>query len=306
MTVEEMKETLSRLGVEVISTRGDEIQGYCPAHEERTGKIDHNPSWWINADTGQHICFSCHFKGGLYTLISHVEKIEFDQARTWLGSTDSLMSRFNRILEDKKPALEETMVVSESMLKAFGAPPEHALYARGLTAEAAAKYELLWDYRGGNWITTIRNPLNNQLLGWQEKGFDRRHFKNQPAKVKKSQALFGYNQYKGGTMIVVESPMDVVRLASVGITGGVSTYGAIISVPQFNLLRGADRLLFALDNDDAGKASSLDMLSLCKDMGKEAWFFNYANTDMKDVGAMSKSEIESGIETAKHMARGKI
>jgi len=41
-------------------------------------------------------------------------------------------------------------------------------------------------------------------------------------------------------------------------------------------------------------------------MGKEAWFFNYSHTDMKDVGAMSKVEIESGLETAKHMVRGKV
>jgi DNA primase len=107
-------------------------------------------------------------------------------------------------------------------------------------------------------------------------------------------------------MIAVESPLDVVRLASVGITGGVATYGAIVSTAQFNLLRGAERLIFALDNDNAGQSASMTMLELCKEMGKEAWFFNYSHTDMKDVGAMSKVEIESGLETAKHMVRGKV
>jgi DNA primase len=306
MTVDEMTDTLSRLGIEVVNTRGDELQGYCPAHAERTGKEDRNPSWWINSDTGQHICFSCNFKGGLYTLISYVEQIEFDKAREWLGSTGSLMSRFTRLLEEKKPALEETLVVTESMLHAFVDPPEEALSVRGLTSNAARAYELLWDARKKNWIMPIRDPLTDKLLGWQEKGYDRRYFNNQPAKVKKSIALFGYREYVCNQMIVVESPLDVVRLASVGITGGVATYGAIVSTTQFNLLRGADRLIFALDNDHAGQSASMTMLDLCKEMGKEAWFFNYSHTDMKDVGAMSKVEIESGIETAKHMVRGKV
>jgi DNA primase len=306
MTVEEMTDTLSRLGIEAVNTRGDEIQGYCPAHAERTGKEDRNPSWWINSDTGQHICFSCGFKGGLYTLISYVEQIEFDKAREWLGSTGSLMSRFTRLLEEKKPVLEETLVVTESMLHAFVDPPEEALAVRGLTLNAARAYELMWDARKKNWIMPIRDPLTEKLLGWQEKGYDRRHFNNQPAKVKKSTALFGYKQYVGGQMVVVESPLDVVRLASVGVFGGVATYGALVSMAQFNLLRGAERLIIALDNDQAGKAASLTLLDLCKEMGKEAWFFNYSHTDMKDVGGMSKVEIESGLETAKHIVRGKV
>lgn len=306
MTVDEMKDTLSRLGIEAVNTRGDEIQGYCPAHAERTGKEDRNPSWWINSDTGQHICFSCNFKGGLYTLISYVEQIEFDKAREWLGSTSSLMSRFNRLTEEKPQPLEETLVVTESMLHAFVDPPEEALAVRGLTSNAARAYELMWDSRKNNWIMPIRDPLTEKLLGWQEKGYDRRYFNNQPAKVKKSLALFGYKNYVGGQMIVVESPLDVVRLASVGVMGGVATYGSIVSMAQFNLLRGADRLIFALDNDNAGKSSSMTLLDLCKEMGKEAWFFNYSGTDMKDVGAMSKFEIESGLETAKHMVRGKV
>jgi len=132
-----------------------------------------------------------------------------------------------------------------------------------------------------------------------------RFFRNQPVGVPKSNALFGYKQYKGGDMIVVESPLDVVRLASVGISGGVSTYGAIVSMQQFNIMRGADRLIFAMDNDQAGKESSVNLLILCQEYGVDAWFFNYNQTDMKDVGAMSKSEIVYGLENARHMVNGK-
>lgn len=305
MTVEEMEATLDRLGIEVISVRGDEINGHCPAHLERTGKEDRNPSWFINADTGQHICFSCKFKGGLYALISYVEGIEFEKAKEWMGSSGNLLSRFERVTADKKPVLiDELTNVTESMLAAFVDPPEDALLSRGLTSNAARAYELLWDPREGNWITPIRDPLTERLLGWQEKGYLRRYFNNRPAKIKKSLSLFGYSQYVTGSMIVVESPLDVVRLASLGITGGVSTYGSAVSTAQFNLIRGAERIVFAMDNDQAGKQSSRELFFMCKEMGVDAWFFDYRHTDMKDVGGMSRSEVESGLKNARHIVKG--
>ena len=304
MSVEEMEDTLSRLGIEVISTRGDEIQAHCPGHKARTGHEDRNPSWWINAETGQHICFSCQFKGGLYTLISEVNGLDFEQAKDWFNSSDALIQQFNRVITPKKPQEDEITVVTESMLSAFVDPPADVLLSRGLTINAARYYGVLWDHRKGNWIIPIRD-LKGTLLGWQEKGHGTRYFNNQPPKMKKSHSLFGYQQYVGGNMIVVESPLDVVRLHSLGFTGGVATMGAMVSDTQFNAIRGGERIIFAMDNDQAGKASAMELFNKCRSMGVEAWFFNYRHTDMKDVGAMSLDEVKSGIEGARHIAHGR-
>jgi DNA primase len=303
MTVQEMEDTLTRLGMETVSTRGDEVQSYCPAHKDRTGHEDRNPSFWINADTGAFICFSCQFKGNVYSLINYVSGIDYDKAKEWFDSPSLLVSRFNRITEEKAP-IEEPTVITESMLSAFVDPPAEALTARGLTSHAARAYELCWDARNGNWIIPIRDAKTEKLLGWQEKGYLKRHFNNTPAKMKKSNSLFGLKQYVAGDMIVVESPLDVVRLASIGIHGGVATYGALISMSQVTYLRGADRLIFALDNDDAGKASSKEMLKLCQQYEMEAWFFNYNHTDMKDIGGMSLDEVRLGIANARHSVHG--
>ena len=105
-------------------------------------------------------------------------------------------------------------------------------------------------------------------------------------------------------MIVVESPLDVVRLASIGIKGGVAVYGALVSQAQFALIRGADRIIFAMDNDAVGKNSSLDLLNMCKQVDKEAWYFDYSSTDAKDIGGMSLDEVRYGLDNAKHTVRG--
>jgi DNA primase len=304
MTIDEMKDTLDRLGVEVVDVRGDEIQCICPVHKQMVGKEDNNPSFWINADTGANLCFSCHYKGSLTTLVTMLQGGDYEAAKTFLDSGDvNLSKQLDRALKPKQ-IIEEPVYITESMLAAFNQPPVEALKVRGLTAAAAAKHGVLWDSRGSNWITVIREPLTNRLLGWQEKGHAARYFKNQPAGIQKSSTLFGYNQYKGGNMIVLESPLDVVRLESVGISGGVSTYGSIVSIAQFNLIRGAERIIFAMDNDKSGHDSSLDLLGLAKDLGVECWFFNYGQSEMKDVGGMSKAEIEWGLGNAKHCVHG--
>jgi len=304
MTLDEMTEVLSRLDIEVIGNRGDEIQAHCPAHIERTGKEDRNPSWYINADSGVHNCFSCGWKGSLYSLVSYVTGTDYDKATEWLGSSDGLLAKFNRITREAQAKIEEPSRITESMMSAFTSVPLEVAKSRGLSVVDCDVYGVRWDDRNNNWIIPIRDPISNKLLGWQEKGHDRRYFKNVPSGVKKAVTLFGYHQYRRGDMIVVESPLDVVRLASLGIAGGVATYGAIVSHPQFNMIRGADRIIFAMDNDDAGRASSKALLSMCYEFGAEAWFFDYGNLDVKDVGGMSLDEIQSGLANAKHMIKG--
>lgn len=303
MTVEEMEETLNRLQIEVVSISGIELQAHCPAHLQRTGKEDRNPSWWINSDTGAHICFSCGYKGGLQSLVSLVQNIEFQDVDSWLDSGDRKLSAALIKATKPKEVFQEVTHITESMLSAFVEPPSEALLSRGLSNNAARYYEVLWDVRNSNWITVIRD-MHGKLLGWQEKGHLSRYFRNYPKGIQKSISLFGYNQFSGGDMIVVESPLDTVRLASVGILGGVSTYGSVVSDAQFKLITSAERIIFAMDNDDAGRASSLDILKKCKDSGVEAYFFNYSHTEMKDIGAMSKGEILQGLESSKHYVRG--
>jgi DNA primase len=309
MTLEEMELVLERLGMEVVTIRGSEIQSYCPAHKERTGKEDRNPSWFINFETGAHICFSCDYRGSLNGLTAYVKDMkdefgffDYDAAKKWLAIEEDLSAVWERtqkvLIETDKPK------ITEAALKSFVSPPIEALKARGLLLESALKYELLWDKDKDNWIIPIRDPYTKVLIGWQEKGFATRSFNNFPPGMVKSDALFGFNQFDGERMIVVESPLDVVRLDSVGITGGVAVFGAIISNQQVKLIKSAKQVFMAMDNDEAGKKSSIQMLKLAKEKGFEVWFFNYKGVDVKDVGAMSKSEVVQGLETARHSLHG--
>jgi Toprim domain len=305
MTVDDMENVLERLGIEIISITGDEIKAHCPAHLERKGRLDSNPSWSINADTGAHNCFSCHFRGNVHTLVAYVNGVPLDDATNWLNNGERNLSKaFERLINPVQLVQEHVQPITESMLSAFVAPPDYALKSRGISAPAAMYYNILWNSANESWILPLRHYKSENLMGWQEKWFYERRFNNYPPKIAKSQSLFGYER-REDELIVVESPLDVARLASLGIFGGVAVCGSAVSTVQINLIRSAKKIIIAMDNDKAGISSSMEILQASKDMRFECWFFNYDNTDMKDIGGMSKAEIVFGLDNARHSIHGK-
>ena len=261
----DVESVLLRLGIEV-SQRNNELIGLCPMHLERTGRPDSRPSWSMNVETGVHHCFSCGYKGTLLTLVAELNefatqwgRLDFDAAKDWLRQNIEVnFELIAKQLEEAKNSyipIQPLLEMSEARLAVFTEPPQWALDARGLTAEACEKHSVKWDAQREGWITPIRNPETNKLMGWQEKGQKSRYFRNRPTGVQKSKTLFGLDVWTGGTMIIVESPLDSVKLSSLRIAGGVSTFGASISQDQVDLMRRADKLIIAFDNpkvDPAG------------------------------------------------------
>jgi DNA primase len=107
------------------------------------------------------------------------------------------------------------------------------------------------------------------------------------------------------TLVVVESPLDVARLASAGVKGAISTYGAIISEEQAKIMRRATRVIAAFDKDDAGIHANELMRGFARKYGIELSYFNYTGIDVKDPGDMTEAEIRQGLDTARDMIYGK-
>jgi hypothetical protein len=315
----EIDQVLIKLEVYVERERGSERIALCPGHELRTGRRDENPSWSINVDTGVHHCFSCNYKGNILTLIA--EQLEFltdwgrldlDAAKHWLRTNSEvdldLISKQMSEVRDSYISIPKPVEMSEARLALYVDPPDWALQARDISIPSAVKYGIRWDKELSSWILPIRNPDTKKLIGWQEKGQLNRHFKNRPTGVQKSSTLFGIDAWEGGQMILVESPLDAVRLDSLGFKGAVACYGAHLSPAQLEILCSADSLIIAFDNpsiDTAGCAGAMHMLESSRRRGVECWFFNYSNTSAKDIGDMSPDEVEFGITNARHCVLGK-
>lgn len=307
---------LEALGVD-YSERGAEANGLCPMHGRRTGKEDRSPSWWINLESGQHICFSCNYKGNLLQLVCDVNEFYINEwngnysydyvaAQAWIASIvelpiEVLMERV-KSLPNYIESAPKPLEMNEARLAVFVEPPSGALEDRNITAAAAKKYSVMWDKKKECWILPLREPHFNKLMGWQEKGTIHRTFFNRPTGLQKSKTLFGIENQLESRVIVVESPLDCVRMASAGIQGAVAICGANPSEEQIKLLRYSEQIICALDNpkvDKAGLKGAQEMQKFARKYGLNLSFFNYGDTGKKDPGDLTNQEIVWGVNNAK-------
>ena len=317
----EVGKVLENLGID-YEDKGNEANGICPMHEVRTGKPDNSPSWWINLESGQHICFSCHYKGSILQLICDINEFyskgwgsdysyDYRAAELWLSqisavSIETLKSIVNN-LPNYLEAAPKPVPMSEARLAIFDEPPVTALESRRITLESANKYGVMWDTKTQTWILPLRDPETNKLMGWQEKGTVNRTFFNRPAGLVKSTTLFGVQNQSEDVVVVVESPLDCLRLYSAGVASAVAICGSSPSEEQVKLLRASNRIICAFDNpklDNAGKKASEEMREFARQYGLNLSFFNYGDSGKKDPGDMTDEEIQWGIANSKSAVLG--
>lgn len=292
---------LRALGISPARSSEDEVVALCPGHLARTGSEDHTPSWYINRETGRHYCHSCGYSGSIVNLCSDVlvtsNIFEINAFLREHGA--SLVDAVERIRTPK--ARPPAQPIAESQLAVFTHPPQRALKRRQLTADACAHHGVLWSAERKAWVLPIRE-LDGTLLGWQLKS--ERIFRNVPRGVKKSVTLFGAHVFGGDTAILVESPLDAVRLTSEGYEGALASYGVTVSETQMKIIRElADKLILALDNDREGKRQ---MIQLIRTWAPRIPIFvlDYSRAeDCKDPGEMTSTQIRRALDNARFYLR---
>lgn len=273
---------------------GNEAVALCPNHEEI------HPSWSVNLKSGLHHCFACGFKGTLDGLVKLVLNYStYAQAHMWVAertaSSGLVLWRDN---QEEITYAPDYLGISEHELHRFTKPPEEMLRKRNLDPESAELYEILWNPGKLSWVLPIRDPYIGDLWGWQEKSTVDRRYRNYPGGIKKSRTLFGLSAFEhGSAAILVESPLDVVRLSSAGIRGGLSSYGVSVSDCQLAIIhRVAEHLVLSLDNDSAGVAETDRISRDFKQLPVSVFF--YGDSGGKDPGELTDKELKEGVQNA--------
>jgi hypothetical protein len=302
---------LDLLGVE-YTEHNLEATALCPVHERMVGKPDNSPSWWINLESGAHLCFSCGYKGNILHLICDLQefyektpteiKYDFTAARGWLSNAvdvpiETILERL-KSLKQYVTAPPQLIPMNEARLAVFVDPPIPALTERGLDGPDAQFYGVKWEESTSRWILPLREFRTGKLMGWQEKGSVDRYFRNRPLGLEKSKTLFGINEIGLELVVVVESPLDCLRIAAAYKRVAVAICGASPSEDQIKLLQTSSRIIVALDNDQAGKKGCGMFLNAARKYGLNLSFFNYGSSSAKDPGDMNDEQIIWGIENA--------
>ena len=292
---------LDELGIAVHRITGDEAVARCPGHLRLVGKEDNDPSWSVNVETGMHNCFACGFRGPFAAVVREVLDLPSAEADAWVRSRGSL-ERIEHLLTggyiDELMRKPQPKTITEADLALCIPPPCEVLDTRNIDPMAAAAFGVLYDHEKDCWITPIRDPDTQILLGWQEKAVRDRYFRNRPRQVEKSRTLFGLDQPDiGRRAIMVESPLDACVIRSAGVPGALSSFGAAVSDAQMQIvLERFDILILALDNDTDGQRHTARIYNQWH-RRLPIWEMPYL-VKVKDPGEMDYAEIRKCINAA--------
>jgi hypothetical protein len=292
----EIQELLESVGVDITRAGDREITGRCPVHERVTGHADRSPSWSINIQTGLWICFSCGARGTLSSLLAELSGDSGLSAQSFL-----IQSGLNRLVDnfdkDNKPQYTEAPAVRLDDYYRFVRVSDSRCESRNLNADATWRYGVRWDPEDKAWVVPIVSPMG-KLQGWQAKKVG--WFRNRPDGVEKGLTLFGVERFRHRVAVLVESPLDVVRLASTSVDAqGLATFGAQVSSEQGRLVAHlCDTVIIAMDNDKAGLESSKRLYATLTPPRHGIKWWNYTGVSAKDIGDMTDEEIVRGFETA--------
>lgn len=278
---------LEELELDIERVVDGEVWARCPQHAARTGKIDRHASFSVNVEKGIFHCFSCGYSGALVDLVADVLRIDHSLATTWLNGHGGLAAAVRRLQHEQPPApLSTPHTGLEAEYVTYAYPPDHALDARGISLDAAVRFGIRWHEDG--WVLPVRDPHTHRLSGWQTK--HGRIVRNRPPGIKKSATLFGLSAFEGDWVYLVESPLDCARLWTAGFPGAVASFGASVSKLQTDLLiRTADTVVIALDNDEAGHIGAAEVERRLRGRA-QVLRFPYPE-GAKDPGDMSDRQI---------------
>jgi Zn ribbon nucleic-acid-binding protein len=278
---------------------GDEATAKCPSPEHG----DVSPSWSINLTTGLHNCFSCGFAGGFRSLAA----LYVDDPATWIK--ERRVREVTTGTKRGKDVPRQPKAFDRADMWKFTEPPLQACVARGFTPADAKVFGLRWSQDDDSWIIPITEPFTGRQLGYQKKGA---HVRNYPVGVKKSATLFGSHKVSpahNSPLVVAESPLDGVRLWSLGIRNSVATFGTNVSAAQFDLIAGiASEVVLFFDNDVAGRKATIKAIDALSGR-MQVSVFPYGDTskdgvklvlnepDGRDPGDLSAGEIHSGMRS---------
>lgn len=298
MTGDDLVTILTRLGVDVTTVGETEVGARCPVHHLVTGKDDRSPSWSMSLNTGLWICYACGARGNLSQLVSQLtgDPEEVDAVNQFI--VESGIERLQQSI-DGDEVVTTRPTPDMDAFRRFKEVPEQLLEYRGLDPDTTFRYGIRWDPEPRHWIIPIVAP-NGDLWGWQAKG--KNYFRNVPNGVSKSHTLFGLEQCRAPTVMLVESPLDVVRLSSLRLgyaTTALASYGAHVSAEQLKIIVSkADKLVLALDNDEAGICAAERVARDCPRPRNGITFLRYEHTTAKDIGDMTSDEITEAVSGA--------
>jgi len=239
---------------------------------------DRNPSMRVDQVTGIFNCFSCEYKGNLFT--------HFGEKANQLQIRRELLKK--KIAEKR----------AESIGLSF---PENAVdYTgewRGISKETYATFEA-FESTDPEFINRIVFPIRDTT--GKIAAFIGRHtamgtpkYLNSPRGAK--MPLYPKVKPQRGSIMLVEGIYDMLNLHDKGLTNAVCCFGVKnVNEDKLSILsmQGVDSIDVFFDNDEAGKSGASKIKTMCDTLGLNCRVIQFGNKEL-DAGALTYSQVRS-------------
>jgi len=237
---------------------------------------DRSPSMRVDQVTGIFNCFSCEYKGNVFTHFGEKPNV-MQQRREFL----------KRKIQEKR---------QESIGLEF--PQDAVPYAgnwRDIKPETYKKFEA-FQHSGKDYISRINFPVRDRT--GRIVAFQGRHtsmgipkYLNTPPGAK--MPLFPIAKPHRGSILLVEGMFDMLNLHDKGVTNAVCCFG-VKNVTEERLsvlaMQGVDNIDIFLDNDEAGQAASERIKVMCEKVDLTSRNIKFGSKE-QDAGALTQTQV---------------
>jgi DNA primase len=305
-TKADLRSILRSCNIEIISQTGTDFLCLCPFHHNTD-----SPAFAASYSKGLYVCYNqnCNSSGTILDLVikltgrNNFEAMRFISSNK-MSEAEMLEEELKDLLDEKPEFVEFPRTTLESLYNGLLKNEKAKEYfaSRKIGYEAIANFALGYS-QVQNMVTVPLHSPDGIPVGIIGRSIEVKSFKNSP-NLPRNKTMFNLHRAKreGGTIIVVESSFDAIRLWQAGFPNAVATLGGSISDTNINNLnRYASTIIIMTDNDKAGKALGETIANKLKNKNVLWARYDSLNTyphNAKDVGDLTDEEIKHCIKNA--------
>ena len=305
-TKSDLRSILHACGISIVSQSGFDFLCLCPFHHNTD-----SPAFAVSYAKGLYVCYNqnCDAAGDILDLVmkltqrNNFEAMRFISANK-LSSAQLLEEELKELLDEKPEFVEFSQDTLDKLSSDRRNSKEACDYfiSRNINHEAMDYFNLGYSEKQGMVTVPLHSPdgIPVGIIGRSVVG---KSFKNS-VNLPRNKTMFNLHRAKreGGTIIVVESSFDAIRLWQAGFPNAVATLGGSISDINLQLLnKYSSTVIIMTDNDTAGRALGNTIANKLKSKNVlwAKYDYNVIYPHMaKDVGDLTDEEIKACVKNA--------
>lgn len=295
---------IKSLGLDVRGETGNDFLCLCPFHSNRD-----TPSFSVSSSRGLYVCFnpSCNARGNIVELVKHIShRNDFEAMRFILSmkqkSNESFDEELAELLSDTPDFVEFPQDKLDELYAGVDSRAESYFMSRGINRETIDYFKLGYSKNQDMVIVPVHSP-DGIPVGLVGRSIEGKSFKNS-TNLPRQKTMFNLHRAKrmGGTIVVVESSFDAIRLHQAGFPNAIATLGGSLSNENIeNLNKYSSKIIIATDADEAGRKLGNQIATRLP--RKEILWASYDTNTIyphgaKDIGDMTEEEIRQCVKNA--------